>query len=250
MAIGDVVTSMRGGRVIPRQSIYEQSATALHNIGDSIEPFGDGRIFYYAKNGAAALGDGLLLQGAIPLPNHLNCTVAAGAAIGDTRVSVTLGATPATINYYANGYMHANDEVPEGTLYKIKSHLSNAGSLAMWVELYDPLVKAMVISSSQVTLTKAKYDSVTVALLSGLTALPIGVSLIDVTIGYYSWVQTWGPCPVLTQGTVVIGAPVGLGGTADGAIGPITASTTAVVGWVMQVNASQEYSLIDLKIAP
>ena len=245
---GEQVKTMRSRFVIPRQSIYEESSSALHSLGDCCALPG-GRIFTYCKNGAVALSDGMVVQGAVPLPNHLNRPLAASAVIGATKVYVGFGATAAVANYYAEGYLHFNDAVPEGTYYKVKSHLAIAGSDSVYVNLFDPLVKAATITTSEVTLTKAKEDSVIIMPSSGLTAPVVGVPIVDITISYFFWAQTWGPCAVLGQGTLVIGQKVGIGGTADGAVGPVTADTTAIIGEVMQVNASTEYSLIFLKIS-
>lgn len=247
---GEQVRTMRSRFVIPKQSIYEESSTALHSLGDCCALPG-GRIFTYCKNGAVALMDGHLLQAAVPVLAHLNCVLGASAVVGATKLYVTFGASSAAANYYAEGYLHFNDEIPEGTYYKVKSHLAIPGSTSIYVNLYDPLVKAATIAVSQVTLTKAKEDSLIVAPNAGLSAPLVGVSLIDVTIGYYFWAQTYGPCAVLvsTGATIVIGQPVGLGGTDDGAIGPIAAFTTDVVGTTMRVNAATEYALIFLKIS-
>jgi len=249
------VNSMGKSGDIVKQTIYEQSVTQNARLGARLE-IGDGRVFHYARNGGVAIIDGVILQGAVPVANHLNCTAAASAAIGDKVVKLTLGATLATANQYAEGYVHFNDEIPEGSLYKIAGHAAVAQSGIITLNLYDPLVKAVVISSSQATLTKNPYDGLLVAPNAALTQRVVGVSLIDVDINYYFWAQTWGPCVVLVQGTLVIGMGVGLGGSVDGAVGPIpqtgnAANDTAVaVGTVMQVNASTEYALIDLRLAP
>jgi hypothetical protein len=233
---------------IIKQSIYETSSDQLHPLGTRLE-VGD-RVFHYTKNGLVALIDGVLLQGAVPVPNHLDCLVATTSAIGDTKLKVTLGNTLLTANYYAEGYLHGNNVAPEGNAYKIQGHLAADASAAVWINLYDPMYKAFTASSSKVTLTKNPWDSVVVAPNAALTSSPVGVAIVDVAASYYFWAQTWGPCAVLTQGTIVIGAPVGLGGTTDGEIGPITAYTTSVIGSTLQVNASTDFSLIFLKIAP
>lgn len=247
MAVGDAVKTMRSRFVIPRQSIYEESAAAKHAFGDMCCLPGS-RLFVYCKNGAVALTDGIIVQAAAPLANHKNRALNAAAAIGALKVQVAFGATAAAANYYSEGYLHFNDVAPEGTIYKVKSHLAISGSDNVWINFYDPLWKAAT-TSSEVTLTKAKEDSVIILPNTGLTAPAVGVPLIDITASYYFWAQCYGPCPVLTQGTVVIGQPVTVGGTTDGAVGPCTAVTDARFGDVMQVNASTEYSLIFLKIS-
>ncbi len=243
---GETVVTMFGDSQILKQHIYEASATPKHRLGTKLV-MGDGRVFYYAKAGDTALDDGKLCQSAAPNANHKNITVAAAAAVGDTKVKVTLGASALTANYYADGYLHCNDETPEGTIYKIKSHPAASASSSVWITLYDPIWKAFT-TTSDVTLTKHPYDSLIVAPTS-LTAPVVGVPIIDVPANHYFWLQTFGPCSVLTEGTIVIGQNVGASTTTSGAVSAIGAYTTAVVGWTMQVNATTEYSLIFLKIA-
>jgi len=235
---------------VVKQSIYETSSTALARLGTRAVT-GDGRVFRYAKAGSSAIAAGVLCQGPAPVANHKNIAVYAAASVGDTLLYVTLAGTSVSANDYAEGYVHANNTSPAGNIYKIKSHpdLNVSVSTTLALTLYDPITKAFT-TSSKVTLTKSPYNSIVIAPSSGLTQIPVGVPIVDIAAGYYGWVQTWGPCPVLTQGTVVIGQNVGLGGTTDGAIGPVTAATTAVVGWTQQVNASTEFSLIYLTIAP
>ena len=245
---GESVRTMRSRFVIPKQSIYEESSVALHSLGDCIALPGS-RIFTYCKNGAVALIDGAVVQAAVVIPNHVNRTVAATAAVGATSVSINIGATAATLNQYAEGYLYFNEAAPEGTYYKVKSHLANAGSLAMVVRLYDPLWKVATITTSYASLVKAREDSVLVMPNAGLTGCVVGVPIIDVTASYYFWAQTYGPCAVLGQGTLVVGQPVGIGGTANGAVGPLAADTTDVIGSVIQVSGSTEYSFIFLKIS-
>lgn len=230
--------------VAPGQGIYEQSETALATLGDEIK-VGDG-LFVYAKNGAATLAPGRMTQSPAPVPNHLNCAAAA-AAIGSRTVTVTLGATATTANQYAEGTLHVNDVTGQGQKYRIKSHPAADLSTAVVITLYDDIVTALD-ATSEVTLTAHPYNGVVIVPNAALTAPPAGIPLIPVTAAYYCWLQVRGNAPCLTQGTVVIGQPVGLGGTADGACGPVAADTTAVWGTVAQVNASGDDSLIKLSL--
>ncbi len=231
------------GVIIPAQDIYEQSATQKHALGKRLV-LGD-RVFRYAKCGGSNLAAGKMTQAPAPVANHKNIAWASGGAAGSKTVTLTLGATAATANQYADGYLHVNDATGEGQCYRIKSHPAANASATLELTLYDEIVTALA-SGSECTLTANKYNGLIVAPNGGLTSIVIGVPLITVTANYYMWVQTKGPAPVLTQGTVVIGQKVGLGGTADGACGPIGDDVTDIWGRVLQVNASTEYSLIDL----
>lgn len=245
---GESVVTMGKGEVVPKQSIYEQASEQLHALGAKIS-LGDGRVFHYGQMGAVAGVAGSLYQSALPIGNHTNMAAAAAVVVGARRIQVTPGATGGAANLYSEGYLHCNDNAPEGHIYKVKSHLAITGSVAFWVNLYDPVIEALAITTSEVTLAHNPYKGLLIAPNAALTAAPMGVPIIDVTAAYYAWLQTAGPCAVLTQGTVVIGQKVGLGGTADGAIGPIAADVTVTVGTVMRVNASGDYSLIFLTLA-
>lgn len=233
------------GSILPAQDIYEEKSTQLHRLGSKLV-LGE-RIFQYCGNAAVALTAGKMVQSSAPIPNHTNVTVSAAVAIDGKVVTPTMGATAVTANQYADGYMHVNDVTGEGQCYRVKSHPAALSGATCAFTLYDAL-EAALDATSQVTLVANPYKEVIIAPNAALTAPARGVPLIGVTASYYFWLQTAGPAPVLVQGTVVIGQPVGLGGTADGACGPIAAFTTDIWGRVMQVNASTEYALIDLRL--
>lgn len=229
------------------QGIYEQSATPIETIG-TILTLADGRKFAYARNGATALAVAKITQCAAPDSNAHNEAIAAAAAIGATTLTVTFGGA-VTADAYAEGYMHVNDATGEGHIYKVKSH--PAGTSSVPVVLYDPIRVALVASTSEITFTKHPQDSVIVYPTTGSSA-PAGVPLIPVTAAYYFWNQVKGPCPILTDGTIVIGQHVRVSDGVAGAVEPLdrdgTAEDEAAVGTVLQVNANTEYSIIMLDI--
>jgi hypothetical protein len=233
-----------------KMGIYQTSDTLPDGgrIGMKLR-IDDGRVFKLAKAGVVALAAGKAVQGVVPVVAHLNCAVAEAAADEAVKVKVTLGATAAAANLYAEGTLHVNAAAGAGYCHKIRGHAAIAASGSDYFTLYDPLAKALT-TASKVTLTKNLWDSVVIAPAGGLTAAIAGVPVVDVPANNYFWCQTAGQAPVLTQGTVVIGQNVGLGGTADGACGPVALDTTVIWGYVMRVNASTEYSLIFLQIAP
>ena len=241
--IGEALGANRG-ITLPGQSIYEASETLKGKIG-TILHLGE-RAFVYAQAGAVALAAGKMVQSSAPVPNHLNITPAV-TAVYSQEVTVTLGATEATKNQYRNGWFHVNGDAGEGQCYRIKSNPAADSGATCLITLYDSIAVALT-AASDVTLTANAYKGVIIVPHAALTAPARGVPLVAITEAYYGWLQVAGPAPVLTQGTVVIGQKVGLGGTADGACGPVAADVTDVWGTVMQVNASTEYSLIDLTL--
>lgn len=234
---------------IYRQGLFEESSVAKHRIG-TVRRLDDGRIFAYALNAGSGLAAGKITQAAAPAANHLNKACAAAAAIGDKRVSVTLGATAATKDYYKDGFLHVNDATGEGHLYKIRGHAAIESSGTGYIELYDA-IRVALTTSSEVTLTANPQANITVYPTTG-TSVPAGVPPIAVTASYYFWNQVKGVCPILTDGTVVIGQHVRVSDGVAGAVEPLdrdgTHENEAECGTVLQVNADTEYSLIMLAI--
>ena len=122
--------------------------------------------------------------------NHTNKAVTAASAIGSKSITLTLGATAATKNQYAEGYLFVNDATGEGYTYKIRTHPAAAASGSLTLTLYDPVQVALVASTSEVTLLASPFSSVTHSATE--ESVPAGIPPIAVTSGYYLWLQTWG----------------------------------------------------------
>lgn len=225
------------------QGIYEQSATALEEL-DTIRVLNDGRTYAYSLAGASALAAGKITQSAAPSANANKETLAADAAIGATSLSVTFGGA-VTADFYKGGYIWANDDAGEATMYRVKGH--PAGTTAVIVDLYEPVRVAMTAGATTVSAVQNR-QSLVIVCPTTITAPFAGVPNIAVTAGYYFWNQVKGPCVVLTSGTVVIGNQV----TVSGAIGAATPIAESEIltpfGTTMSVNATTEYSLINLAI--
>ena len=229
-----------------RQNIYAQSAEQKEQLG-TVRYLEDGRCFAYARAGAVGLAAGKLTQCPAPSSNANNEVLSASqsAAIGARSVTVTFGGS-VTADFYKDGWFHVNDDTGEGHIYRIKGHA--AGTADVEIFLYDTIRVALVASTSEWTAT-ANLQNLVIVAPTTLTSVPAGVPLIPVDINYYFWNQVKGPCPVLTNGTIVIGNEVGLHSTTAGSVGALTTSDIiGSVGRVLQVNATTEYSLINLAI--
>jgi hypothetical protein len=226
------------------QGIYQQSSRQLEEL-DTVRELADGRVFAYAQAGASDLAVGKLTKGAAPSANASDEVLAASAAAGAIEVSVTFGGA-VTADFYKDGWLWINDDAGEGYAYRVKGH--PAGTAAVAVSLKDPLRCAITAGASTVSLVQNRQKSVVVAPAT-LTGIPVGAPVIPVTAGYYFWNQVKGPCPVLTQGTIVIGNVVGPSASTPGAVAALaTTDIIGPVGDVMAVNASTEYSLVNLAI--
>ena len=229
------------------QDIYSESGTPLEAIG-TMRILSDGRAFAYARAGAVALAAGKVTQTAIPSATANDEIVAANAAVGDNNISVTFGGA-VTENFYKDGYLWVNDDTGEGHLYRVAGHA--AGTTAVVVYLKDAIRKAVTAGAGTVSVVEQPQDLVLVYPTTG-TGAPAGIPPIDVKANYYFWNQVKGPCPVLTDGTLVIGQHVRVSDGTAGAVEPLdrdgTAEDEASIGTVLAVNASTEYSLIMLAI--
>ena len=86
-----------------------------------------------------------------------------------------------------------------------------------------------------------------------LTGIPIGVAVSAIASASFGWLQTRGPCGVLTDDTVVVGNRVVVPSAAAGAAGPETAvaansAIEVTIGNVMVLAATTAWSTIFLRL--
>lgn len=206
-----------------------------------------GTEYRYSKNGATALTPGTQLARAAVVANHLNCSVAAAAGIGATRVSVTLGATALTEDYYKDGTLNINAGTGLGNQYRIKGHPAADSGGTVWIELVDTIRVALVATTSKASLHANKFSGVTIS--SSINANLAGVSPIAVTANYYFWAIVDGDHPVLQSGTESVGTMM-IPHTTDGALGTLASSVDVdapIAGIQVTTGVSGEYQLVDLK---
>ena len=239
------------GDNIPKQQWYEQSATQKHMVGSKLE-LSDGRVFRYARAGAAALVAGDLLQSAVNggTATYQNDLTPSAAAVGATAISVTTVTDAITANEFTDGYLAITDggaAAGQGGLYKITTHEGGAAG-ALIFNIDRPLLVA-VTTSSRITIIKDPYMDVIQAPATTPTGMCVGVPAIAVTATYYCWVQTWGIAnplvkTALTAGTNVLRDVVAAGSVAvdDGAL---TNEKVGITGWV---GATTDNGLVSLTI--
>lgn len=227
------------------QDVHEESQYARGKLGEKIRT-ADGRIYRYAKNGGTALAPGKLTVAADIVANHANIAVAAAAGVGDTSVTVTLGATATTAGQYDEGFMVVNDADGEGIAYKIRSTPAADASGSCTIELEDP-IKVALTTSSEVTLHYNKYDNVVISAADQADA-PVGVPNIAVTANYYFWVQTGGICSVLADEAITAGLAVTTGSSVAGAVEGKDGAGEPEVGVAIQAGVDTEYRAVELTL--
>jgi hypothetical protein len=233
------------------QNMYESSATQKHPLGTR-GMTADGRVFRYCLAGASDLVAGNLIQSPAPIANHLALTPSAASA-GALQVVATLGATAAAANLYAEGYVQVDTTPGNGYTYTIKDHqaVASAGVITANLVIDDPIQVALT-TSSRVGFMQNPYSGVIQAPTT-LTAQLAGVAVYIIKATQYGWLQTWGPCSVLINGTPAVTAPVINSATTAGAVDVWTAAaqpTAQLVGKMMQVGVSGKNNFVDLQIRP
>lgn len=201
----------------PRQDIYTQSATQNFAIGTLLKYPSLGTKFRYTKNGAVALVKALMCQNAALDDTYLvdQIQTALTQSVGDNEILVliTTGVTLAE-DALTDGIMLVNKSTGMGDAYTILASKVGSTDTELRVLLRSPLRTALA-ATSELTFVKHKNRDV-IVYPTTVTGIAVGVPLIAVTINYYCWLQTGGPCPILcdSSSTVEEGEPVGVGATA------------------------------------
>lgn len=230
---------------------------SLINPGDltlntSTQQFGLGaratigsRSFRYAQAGGSALVQGKLQQA--PAENTAFEDMAPTAtAVGATSVTLTPGASTATANQYADGYLVVTVTPGEGYMYQISSHAAISSSTAFVANLKDAIQVALT-TSSNLDMISNPYKNIVVNPTTA-TSAPVGAAVFPVTAAYFGWIQDGGPASLLVDDqTVVVGTNVAASNQAAGAIEPHT-GVQALVGVALTGGATTEYVAVKMTL--
>lgn len=231
-------------REITVQDVRTTSATQLEELG-AVAQTSDGRVYRYIQAGGTALAPGLVVANADAVANHTNIAVAAAAAVGDTKIKVTLGATAATAEQYKDGFITVSDAAGEGITYKVRGHDAIASAGSGWIYLAEP-IKVALTTSSEVSL-ESPYAGVIVAAVDQADA-PLGVPNVTIAASEYGWVQTKGVCAVLADEAVTKGATVTTGTGVAGAVEAADLIGETTVGVALQALVDTEYRAVNLTL--
>ena len=202
-------------------------------------------VYAYGRLSGTVVTAGKCVTHAASIAHHFDLTPTAGVAAGETAISVETAGTDITLNQYANGYLYVNDAAGEGQMLRIKSNPAHDHSAdpSIVITCYDDLATA-ITTSSRITLIPDPRSGMIVQAAT-TTGATLGVTVVDMAASAYGWFAVSGPQAVLTSGTLVVGnhaVPLG----AAGAVGPAAGDVIQVIGTVMIVNVTTDYSLINL----
>ena len=225
----------------------------------------DGRIYSYGKAGEAITA-GKITMAAATSSGHIKDLVIAAAvaanASGIGAITVTNATTAISgseyytgsrgdVGDYEDGYIFVNDAAGEGQCWPIWRHSAATSSGTLTIDLFEnDFVVTALTTSSEVGLAKNPYAAVELWDVNDIDGVVAGIPNRDIASGSYGWFQTAGPCAVLTNGTVVVGKNMMTGSTTDGSGDVIADDSSAefLIGGVINVAATTEYSLVDLQI--
>jgi len=210
----------------------------------------DGRELMLVKAGAVAVVPGKLYQDAALVANHQNLAVTAYQAYSangnvPAKVTVTLGATAATANQYAGGFVVVNDNNGEGQTLRIASHpaASSSGSLAVTLE--DGATTA-ITTASEVCLIPPHGADIILAPTT-LTGAVAGVSLYDIAASAYGFVTTKGLTSCLADGAIAIGASIAPSNAVSGAV-EVGVLAQGIIGNAAQAGVDTEYRTVFINV--
>jgi hypothetical protein len=238
------------------QSIWE-IATTVVGESEAVHPVGtrgvlpDGRVFYYARqSAAAAIVAGKLLGAELQTDQFVGLAVDT-PAIGSLTITPTLGSTAVTLNEYAEGYCIVVDDTGEGISYKIESCVAAAGSAACALTLHDP-VQVALGAGATVDIVKNLWADVIPA-TAGQVHVSVGISQVAVPAGnvvpQYFWCQTWGICPAWHGEATTIGTLI-TSAAAESEVELRNGAGEPIVGISIWKGVDTEYQPIFLTIAP
>jgi hypothetical protein len=199
----------------PENAIYDTTTDKRGFFGQRMAPDSE-RVFRYARNGAVALEAGTLVQAPQQERFHTNLTVAAAAAVGKAKVTLTNKSVLIERDQYLEGFLYINDVGGQGYMYRVKTHPKAEISASCVVEIRGNLIVALT-TSSQATLVTHPYDQVVPSWKEPSDAA-LGVAACAVAANEYFWVQTWGPAAVLQEGSLFPGKAVSASRQTVGAV--------------------------------
>lgn len=198
------------------QGIEELSTSQRYEIGSRMQI--RNKVFHYAFVGEGATGLQAGMGAKIRNQQDIafNAITAAGAvAAGSWSLLVPIAATdgPAQNGSFPENYLRGGTIVvrPPGTNFNrgIVSHPAKAAGAGTLLLQLDAPTPVDVLVTNQIEGIASPYANV----VFNLETAPdtswqamVGIPMIDAPAGYYTWLQTWGPCAAI--GELTVGAAV------------------------------------------
>lgn len=232
--------------------VYQTSSdSSLETLVGARFDLSDGREAILVQTEAStAVAAGKLYQSPATVSNHQNIAVTAYTAATTStpaKVTVTLGATAATLNQYAGGFLVVNDNNGEGQTLKIASHPAADASASLVITLED-VPSVALTTSSEVCLIANPANGVIINPTTP-TGIPVGVGLYTIAAGYYGFLISKGVTSALGDATnPAVGTAIAASVATAGAVGAVPYAgnivTGTVIGNALQTAVSTEYRTV------
>jgi len=198
------------------QGIHELSTVQRYEIGSRLKV--GRKVFHYALVGVGATGLQATMMAKIKNQQELafNAIPATGARVaGAMNLLLAIAATDGPLqdgsfplDYLRGGTLTVR---PAGAPFNIgisRHPLKAAGAGTLLVQLEAGIPVAVAVTNQQEGISSpyanVVFQSETVPTTSWQAV--VGVPIMDVPAGRYTWLQTWGPCAVI--GALTVGAAV------------------------------------------
>lgn len=217
------------------QPLFVQSSSKKETVG-TMRITKDGRVFRYAKAGAAGLSAGYLAVAAALAADVMNEASTAIAAIGQKQIAETITSATYAEDYFAGGFFQINDGTGQGHQYLIDSSTAVTAGTAITLSLSEGI---RVATAATVATEFSIMHSAWMAVVESATiAAPVGITPHAVTALYYHWTQTRGQGLVLSGNNDAVGKPLYQSTTTAGAVSgadgasyyPMVATALGTVG--------------------
>lgn len=194
------------------------------------DKYGNAYRYSKANESGTDLTASMLAVSAVAIANHINKTVVSAVAVGESEVTMNLGATAVTENQYQDGWVIINDAAGEGHKYAIKGHPAASASTTLKLRL-DSTIKDALTTASEASLAYGIADEFDIS-PTAQTRNPIGYAQrdLDVSANYYCWLQVGGLGQVRADEAFAIGAQLTIGTGVAGETEALDAAAEPLTG--------------------
>ena len=191
------------GNIRPPQGIYEASVQKNADLGYKI-PFYDGRVYVYAKAGAALTVGNLIQAPVVDGTNDNSLAVQTAVKADDREIKLTIptGHASFAANAYEGGWLIIEAGTEIGLARKIKGNTAFTTGAAATVTFYlrDKVGVAIAIAGHTAGIIACPYNGV---ISNAGTGKILGGAPVDVTDAYYFWLQVRGVGPAVATAAAI-----------------------------------------------
>ena len=234
-------------RQLTSTDLRTTSASQLDTLG-AIGMTGDNRQFSYVGVGASNVTAGQLVVTPAVVANHqgISLTTNSLRAVGSIQLQLTLGATAATKDQYADGYITVVTGTGAGVAYRIKGNSAAALSSTIIVDLYNEEALILAVdNTSTFNLAASPYAN---CITSTTASHAVGVATCNISANNFGWVQTYGYCAALIDSSAPAkGVGVQQSTATAGAVAALSGGN-AILGNTLEATTSTQRNSVWLQI--